>query len=218
VPVLEQYLGSLPSLHRAEMARDLGIHIPAGRLEKKVFRGEENKATVRLVISGDYSYSPLANLELKALSDILQIKVLQHLREEEGEVYSPGVRVSYNKYPRSRYAFVVSFGCAPANVEGLIAGVQKEMADLREKGPEEEDVQKFKAAYTRDLESLYRQNSFWFSYLLGQYQNAEDVRQVLDVPANLEKITPQGLRTAARTWLSGDNLIRFELLPAAAGK
>ena len=88
-----------------------------------------------------------------------------------------------------------------------------EMADLREKGPEEEDVQKFKAAYTRELEPLYRQNSFWFGYLLGQYQNAEDVHQVLDVPANLEKITAQGLRAAAQSWLTGDNFIRFELLP-----
>jgi len=213
VSLLEQYLGGLPSLHRNEVARDLGIHIPAGQLTKKVLMGTENKATVRLVISGDYPYSPLANLELKALSDILQIKVLQHLREEEGEVYSPGVRVSYNKNPRSRYAFVVSFGCAPANVDGLIAGVQKEMAALREKGPEEEDVQKFKAAYSKELEPLYRQNSFWFSYLLGQYQNGEDVRQVLDVPANLEKITAQGLRAAAQSWLTGDNFIRFELLP-----
>ncbi|WP_431217565.1 M16 family metallopeptidase [Puia sp. P3] len=213
VPLLERYLGSLPSLHRKEEARDLGIHIPPGQLTKKVFMGTENKATVRLVISGGYDYSPLANLQLKALSDILQIKVLQHLREEEGEVYSPSVRVSYNKNPRSRYAFVVAFGCAPANADGLIAGVQKEMAALREQGPQEEDVQKFKAAYIRELEPLYRQNSFWFSYLLGQYQNGEDVRQVLDVQANLEKITAEGLRAAAQAWLKGDNFIRFELLP-----
>ena len=213
VPLLERYLGGLPSLRRKEEARDPGIHIPAGQLTKKVFMGSENKATVRLVISGDYAYSPLANLQLKALSDILQIKVLQHLREEEGEVYSPSVRVSYNKYPRSRYAFVVAFGCAPANADGLIAGVQKEMAALREQGPQEEDVQKFRAAYTRELEPLYRQNSFWFSYLLGQYQNGEDVRQVLEVPANLAKITVESLRIAAQAWLNGDNFIRFELLP-----
>jgi zinc protease len=128
-------------------------------------------------------------------------------------VYSPSVRVSYNKYPRSRYAFVVAFGCAPANADGLIAGVQKEMAALREQGPQEEDVQKFRAAYTRELEPLYRQNSFWFSYLLGQYQNGEDVRQVLEVPANLAKITVESLRIAAQAWLKGDNFIRFELLP-----
>src|SRR6202042_2137200 len=101
-----------------------GEHLPVGQLVKKVNRGKENKATVRLVVSGDYDYSAQNNLSLRALSDILQIKVIQHLREDEGEVYSPQVRVSYDKYPRNRYIFTFSFGCAPANVDHLIEDVR----------------------------------------------------------------------------------------------
>ena len=57
-----------------------------------VYRGKENKATVRLVISGDYDYTATNNLSLRALSDVLQIRMLQQLRENEGEVYSPQVQ------------------------------------------------------------------------------------------------------------------------------
>jgi zinc protease len=81
VPLVEQYLGSLPSLYRNEKAVDLGIHLPAGQIVKKVYRGTENKATVRLVYSGNYMYSPFNNQALNALGEILQGRVFQRLRE-----------------------------------------------------------------------------------------------------------------------------------------
>jgi zinc protease len=213
-PLLEQYLGSLPSLHSNVKARDLGIHIPAGQLTKKVYKGAENKATVQLVVSGDYQYSPVNNLLLKALSDILQIKVLQHLREDESEVYSSKVQTIYNKYPKNRYAFIISFGCAPKNVDHLIVMVEKEMATLREKGAEADDIEKFKAAYEKNVELAFKDNGFWLGYLSGQYENTENVLQVQDVQKNLKKITEPALHEAAKKYLAGENMIRFELLPA----
>jgi zinc protease len=214
-PLLEKYLGALPSLYKNEKAIDLGTHIPAGRLIKKVFKGKENKALVRLVFSGDYSYSPVNNLLLKALGDVLQIKVLQQLREAKSEVYSPGVQTSYNKFPKNRYAVIVSFGCAPENADHLIALVEQEMAALRDKGPDADDIQKFKAAYEKNVELALNDNSFWLGYLSGQYENGEDVLQALDTDKNLAKVTPAALLLAAKTFLSNKNMIRFELLPEA---
>jgi zinc protease len=213
-PLLVTYLGSLPALHRGEQARDLNDHIPTGQWTKKVYRGKENKATVRLVISGDYDYSAQHNLSLQALNDILQIKVLQHLREDEGEVYAPQVRMSYNKYPRSRYSFTVAFGCAPANADHLIEDVRHEMDVLREKGPQEEDVDKFKATYLKQLEPLYRQNGYWLSYLAGVYQNGEDPLVIKGLQQRLNAITVVSLKQAAQQYLDGRNWISFELLPA----
>jgi zinc protease len=213
-PLLEQYLGALPSLYKNEKARDLGIHIPAGRLTKKAYKGTENKAIVRLVVSGNYQYSAVNNLLLKALGDILQIKVLQHLREEESEVYSPSVQTLYNKYPQNRYAFTISFGCAPKNIDHLIDMVEKEMSVLRDKGAEADDVQKFKAAYEKNVDLALKDNGFWLSYLSGQFENNEDVLQVQDIAKNLAKINPNTLQEAAKKYLAGENMIRFELLPA----
>ena len=100
-PLLEEYLGSLPSLHRGEQARDLGIHVPGGLLVRNVYKGKEDKALVRLMVTGDYRYSPVENQKLHALGQILQIKMLQQLREQEGEVYSPTVQTIFNKIGRA---------------------------------------------------------------------------------------------------------------------
>jgi len=212
-PLLERYLGSLPSTYQNIKARDLGIHIPAGVISKKVYKGAEDKALVRIVFSGDYKFSSFANLQLKALSEILQIKVLQQLREAEGEVYSPQVQSVYNKYPQNRFAITVSFGCAPRNADHLVNMVEQEMALLRDSGPEQEDIQKFKAQYQKSVELALKDNNFWLSFLLSQYENQENPRHALETNENLQKLNGTSLKQAAQIFLSGKNMITFELLP-----
>jgi zinc protease len=212
-PLLEQYLGSLPSSYKKEQARDLGIHIPSGRIVKKVMKGQENKALVRMIFSSDYTYSPFNNLLLKALGDILQIRLTQDLRENEGEVYSPSVQVQFNKYPKSRYALVVAFGCAPENTEHLAERVEQIMQEMSANGPSAENVEKFKAAYSKNMELVLKDNSFWLTYLSGQYENKEDPMQVMNIETLLQKIDVASLRDATDVFFSDKNRILFELLP-----
>ena len=215
-PLIEQYLGSLPSLNRNEKTRDLGIHIPAGQLVKKVYKGTENKALVRLVFSGNYTYSPQNNLLLKALGDILQVKVLENLREREGEVYSPTVQTSYAKNPRNRYAMIINFGCDPKNAEHLINEISKEMQVMKNEGVSADDVQKFKAAYGKNVALALKDNGFWLNYLSSQFENQEPVLEVLDADKNLSKVTPEAIRKAAASFFSEKNRISFMLLPVTS--
>ena len=195
------------------MARDLGIHVPAGKMTKKVYGGKEDKATVKIVYSGDYIYNPLNNLTLQALKEVLSIKIIQHLREDESEVYAPSVQVTMNKYPRNRYAFTIGFGCAPANTDHLIEAVAKELAVLRANGPSLEDLNKFKAEYKRVQELQQTQNPYWITSLVNQYENHEKPSPVSDNYKLLDSLTTSSLKKAAGLYLSGVNAIRFELLP-----
>jgi len=212
-PLLERYLGSLPSTYKHILPRDLGQHIPTGHLEKKVFQGIENKATVRVVLSGDYSYGPLANLQLKAITDILEIKILQRLREAEGEVYSPQVSIAFNKYPRNRFAVVIQFGCAPQNADHLVLLLEEEIKKLRENGPQPDDIEKFKAQYQKTVELALNDNNFWYNYLLNQSENYDDLLQVQSLMKNIEAVDLNSLKKAAQLFLAEKNVIKFELLP-----
>jgi len=215
-PLLEEYLGSLPSLHRGEQARDLGIHVPEGRLVRNVYKGKEDKALVRLLLTGDYRYSPLENQRMHALGQILQIKMLQELREQESEVYSPTVQTIFNKYPKNRFGIVVAFGCAPANVDHLVGLVHQEMAGLRLQGPETTDIEKYKAGIRKNTELALKDNGYWLSYLAGQYENDEDPLEVLHWQERLDSITVRSLQEAAGRFLDGTNEIRYTLLPEPA--
>lgn len=212
-PLLAQYLGGLPSAGRKEEAKDLGIKIPGGKIQKAVYKGTEPKATVRLVLSGDFNYTQENVNQLDALAEILQIKLIERLREDEGGVYSPGAFVNYSKYPTARYSYTIVFGCAPENVEKLIAAAQDEIAKIRKNGPQAVDLEKFLAEERRSTEVQLKENNFWLSYLSGQYQNQEEPKMILSYLDNLGKLDAAKLKAAANQYLSGDNFIRLVLLP-----
>ncbi len=213
IPLLEKYLGSLSALNRNEKARDLGIHIPEGQLLKTIHKGAAHKATVKIVYSGNYKYSPENNQLLNALGEVLQFKVLQHLREAESEVYAPQVQTSFVKYPKNRFAIIISFGCAPEHTDHLIDAVAQEIDVLRQQGISIDDIQKYKAAYSKNVELALKDNSYWLNYLVDQYENRENVLEILNIKKTLEKVTPENLKRATAVFFQADNRIRFILLP-----
>ena len=212
-PLLEQYLGGLPSADRNESPKDLGITPPSGKISKTVYKGQEEKASVRLFFTGAYEYDRETNIQMDALAEILQIKLIERLREDEGGVYSPGAGVSYSKYPTGRYSFYIAFGCSPENVEKLIASSIDEINKIRENGAQPVDIQKFIAEETRTTEIQLKENGFWLGYLTGQYQNKENPLSVLTYIEALKKITPETVKATANRFLSGKNLIKAVLLP-----
>jgi zinc protease len=215
-PLLEKYLGSLPSTHAGEQAKDLGIHIPAGRMEKIIYKGTEPRATVYLVLSGAFDYNRSDLISLDALKETLEIRLLERLREDESGVYSPNANFSAAKYPEGRYSLVISFGCAPQNADKLVASALDELAKLRNDGPLQANVDKWRAESKTAHETAIKTNGFWINYLNNQLENKEDLHEIDGYSKDLDQVTVTRLRDAARKYLSGTNYIRLELLPVSS--
>ena len=214
-PLLEKYLGGLPSTYKAENYKDLGIHPPAGRIEKTVYKGTEPKTMVNLVFSGNFDYSVEEKVQLDALKEVLQIRLLERLREDESGVYSPRVGESVSKYPQSRYNFVISFGCGPQNVDKLIASAMDEVNKLKISGPLQINVDKFKAEDQRIMETDLKSNTWWLDYLVTSLQDQDDLHELGAYDSDLAKVSPASLKAIAGKYLSGENLIKLVLMPEA---
>jgi zinc protease len=178
-----------------------------------VYKGTEPKATVDLVFSGTFDYSPENRVRLDALKEALEIRLIQRLREDESGVYSPGVHVNMGKLPEARYAFIINFGCAPENADKLVTSALDEVGKLRSTGPLQENVDKWRAEDKATRETQLKTNNWWMGYLNGQLENGEDLHQLDGYSPIVDGITPAGLKEAAVKYLSGDNYIRLELLP-----
>ena len=212
-PLLEKYLGGLPVTHKNESFRDLGIHPPAGRVEKTVYKGTEPKARVNLIFTGSFDYSPAEQIQLDALKEVLHIRLIQRLREDEGGVYSPGVGEYVSKYPQPHYNFTVSFGCGPQNVEKLIASTMEEIQKLKTSGALQVNIDKYKAEDQRFRETSLKLNTWWSEYLINCLQNHDDLHELNEYNSDLDKLTPESLKAMANKYLSGKNYIRLVLLP-----
>ncbi|MEX8548585.1 MAG: M16 family metallopeptidase [Mucilaginibacter sp.] len=212
-PLLEKYLGALPATGSNASFKDLNIHAPAGKITKTVYKGLEAKSSVQLVFTGDYKYSEANNLQLDALEEILNIKMIERLREKESGVYSPRVNASYTKIPEQRFNITVSFGCAPENVNKLISAALEEIDLIKKNGAEKTDIEKFVAEESRSTELQLKNNGFWLGQISRSYQYQQDPADVLEHVKNLNQITVQSTKATANQHLSGENLIRFILLP-----
>lgn len=216
-PLLAKYLGSLPSKGRKEEARDLGIHIPEGKIAKTVYKGTEQRSTVYLVYSGNYNYNLEDNVKMGALSEVLNIRMLERLREKEGGVYTPGVQLNFSKYPKGRFSLTVTFGCSPDNVESLIASASDEIKKVGLNGPSQENINKFKAEDFRAREIGLKTNEYWLSYLGTQLVNNEPLSLVDNYDVLINQVTVPSLKEISAKYLNGDNYIRLVLMPEVKG-
>ncbi|GHE33354.1 M16 family metallopeptidase [Sphingobacterium griseoflavum] len=212
-PYLEQYLAALPSTNRMEQAKDLGIYEPEKGFEKIVRKGKEEKATAVLSFYGDYNYNETENLNMNALEGVLTIKLLERLREEESGVYGTAARASTSKYPKNRFSFTVSFGTAVDKYKGLIASTLDEINKVKQHGPLQEDLEKFKIEQKRQLELSLKENRFWMGQLSGAYQREEDPTYITRYLDDLDKITVKSVQSVAKKYLKEEQLFKFILLP-----
>ncbi|MDR0289391.1 MAG: insulinase family protein, partial [Treponema sp.] len=115
---IETYLGSIPPGENWNAWTDLGIIRP-GKVEKIVYKGKEEQSTVYM---GWFSKSPYSE-ELSAitqiLSEYLEIRMDNEIREKLGGVYSISVGVSISPVPQGELSMGVYFACDPKRVQEL---------------------------------------------------------------------------------------------------
>jgi zinc protease len=212
-PMLEKYIGGLPSTKRIESFKDLDIDIKKGNIEKTIYKGLEEKAQVNLQFNGEFGDTDEENLNLTALTEILDIKLTEKLREEAGGVYTPSINSSTEKYPNPTFNINIDFGCAPANVEKLIKMTLDEIEKIKSLGPEKVDIEKTIAEEKRSTELQVKENGFWNAYLLEQSTNNEDLNYINRYSKELiDMITVESVQKAANQFCN-NNMAKFILLP-----
>jgi len=147
------------------------------------------------------------------LAEVLEIKLTEKLREEERGVYTPGASGSCSKFPAQWYTFRIGFGYPPENVDKLLGKTLDIINEIRQKGADQKDIDKFKAESRRETEIQLKDNNFWLGYLTNQYFNQDDPAEVLREAEQLNKVTVESTKAAANNYLPGQNLIRLVLMP-----
>lgn len=213
IPLIERYLGSLPATGQKEVAKDLGIRVPEGRISKIVYKGKDNKAQVKLYYSGDYTFNVANNTQLAALGAVLQYRMTERIRELEGGAYTPNAGVTYSKLPRSRYLIAIEFTCAPESAEKMIEAANNEISKIKTGGVLQDDIDKFKAEQLRSREIQLKTNGLWLGWLTYVLQNKEPYTGVLYLKERLNAVTPGSVQQAAQQFINDRNYIRLLLMP-----
>ena len=211
-PLVERYLGSLPATHRTETWKDVGVHAPTGVVTKTVEKGIEPKSLSAIVFSGPFQYDQTQRVAIRAMAQVLQVRLLETIREQLGGAYTIGANANYSKIPRPEYNVVIQFGSDPARAADLNARVLAEVEKLKAEGPTPQQAADARAALQRDFETNIKTNNYLIGQILLKYQYGEDAAEVWAIPDYYNTIDAAMIQQAARTYL-GANRVSVTLLP-----
>jgi len=213
-PLVERYLGSLPSTHRKETWRDVGVRTPAGVIEKTVEKGIEPKGQTAIVFSGPFDYEPgQRGVTLLSMANILERRLMETIRKELGGTYGVSVSPDFWKIPNPEYSISVRFGHDPLRAEELTRRVFAEIARFRSEGPSEQEVNDERLARLREFETNAQQNNFVANQLVARYRLGEDPASVWDRPDYYGRLTATTIQAAAKAYLNPNRYVRVTLLP-----
>ncbi len=209
----QSYLGGLSALKRKETWKDTGITPPKGVVERTVKKGIEPKSQTQIVFTGPFQYTPENRLAMSALSQVLNIRLREQLREEMGGTYGVSVNASPSRIPRQEYSFGIGFGAAPERMDSLAHEVFVQIDSLKRLGPSAKDLEKVKETQVRSYETNLKQNGYWLSQLAFCDQNGEDPHNILAYRQRVDDLTAEIVRDAARRYLNEKNYVRVTLVP-----
>ena len=213
IPLLEKYIGGLPSVKRKESWKDVSPGFPKGQVIVNVPKNSEPQSQVAMVWKGKFRWKPKERQGFAMLMNILAIKCRESMREDQGGVYGVSIDGSASKLPESKYSITSTWGCNPENIEKLSQTVLDEMSRIKKEGPAENDLNKVKETMIRERETLVKENSFWLSYLKNHYLYGNKILSFEEYKAFVNSFTAKKIQAIANKYLNTDSYVQVALTP-----
>jgi zinc protease len=207
-----EYLASLPSNNQSEKAIDLGFRMKKGDIKKVINKGKDPKSNVSIMFYGECQYDDKEARAMRALGEILSIKLIEEIREKESGVYGIGSRGSISKVPYGSYNFSINFPCSPQNVDRLTELSLKELQKIIDNGPTQVDFDKFLEAEKLKFKENLKKNEYWRSNFNSSFINQRPSEDIFELVTNLENIKLQDIQQVAKKYLTKDKVIAY-LMP-----
>ncbi len=162
--LVEAYIASIPQPKKGLAWKDLGVERPSG-VDVSVRKGSDPKSLVTMTWFAPDSYTYGKFLRTRVLTELLDMKLNEEVRERLGGAYSIGSAAYYNSIPSSEVVLTVEFGCDPARVEELSAAAWGEIEKIRKGDIAPSDLAKAKEMLKNAMESDFERNEVWASTL-----------------------------------------------------
>ncbi|HET9746997.1 MAG TPA: insulinase family protein, partial [Chitinophagaceae bacterium] len=212
-PLLEKYIGSLPATPRENKFKDNGVRMIKGVTEVNLKRGKESQSFINFIFEGETEYNREEKLYLAALIEVMNIKIIEKLREEMSGIYGGGLYGSIVKRPYVHYTIGSQLPCGPENVETLSNALITLIKDAQEKGVEQKDLDKVKETWKKQYHVNLQSNDYWLSVLSNAWIDQTDPEGVLDYEKRVDAIKIEDLQKVARKFLTLNNMVKAVLYP-----
>jgi len=218
LPLLEKYIGGLPSIKRKETWKDVTPGFPDGLLVVEVPKNSEPQSSVAMVWKGDFRWNEKHRFGFTMLMNILSIKLRESMREDQGGVYGVSITGSPSKYPEAKYSITSTWGCNPDNIDKLSQTVLDEMVRIKKGGPSEEDMNKVTETLIRERETRIKENGFWISVLQNHFLYGNRLLSQEEYETIVKSISKDDIKAVANKYLNTESYVQVALTPATSAE
>ena len=212
LPLIEKYLGSLPSktkpierIDRMEQHFRTNDTITVQNVDSNTPKAD---CTLLLAWEKGLKYDASHQAHMDALRSVLNEALINRIRLQHSDIYSIGVLPKYTQHPFPQMLFTISFVCNPEK-EGIIRNdIKTLLKEMTDKGIDEQLLENFK--------SLKRKNRKAPS--LNKNKSADDIREyfihdgiVIDTNdlALYDAITVDSLKDFLSKMLTNGNIYEY---------
>ncbi|MEL6562589.1 MAG: insulinase family protein, partial [Bacteroidota bacterium] len=184
-PLLEKYIASIPTGNTKEEWTDKSVKQIRNNIDKDIYlKMEDPKSQIRIGYTADYDYN-LRNLYIaRTLSGILQLRVTETAREDEGGAYSPRGSARLTQKPKGSASINISFDTNPDLAEKLVKLMQAEIKKIADGDIKKEDLEKTLTNFSKSRKENKEKNNYDFSLLQNYVREGYNMND----PKNFEDI------------------------------
>ncbi len=215
LPMIEQYIASLPSTGKAkDITPKEVMNLPEGKVANHFTRKMETpKAQLYKFWTGKkMPYTLESSILADAAGQVLSMKLLRTIREESSAAYSVGAQ-GFPLRTADKQAYYTVFAGCPMDPEKATLAY-----DLMMKGVEEaatsidaEDVTKVKEYMVKQAKVNARDNRHWLDILYEYNLTGIDVET--DYESTVNALTPESISAFVKSLLSSGDQVEVMMTP-----
>lgn len=154
--------------------------------------------------------------DLRVLERIVQSRLTEQLRIEDGATYSPGSFLKSSDIFKD-YGFLATFAELPPAKMTLFFKVATAIAaDLRDKPVSDDELERAKKPRIVALTNAEQTNGFWLDSLAGADVDPRRLDLIRTAVSGIEHVTAADVQRVARTYLDETKSLRVQIEPKPA--
>ncbi|MGL4981173.1 MAG: insulinase family protein, partial [Fusobacteriaceae bacterium] len=213
--LLIDYISALPgSVDKKQNfhIKDLKIKKPNESIQHILYQGDDAKATTSIIYPYLGEYSNRDRILFSAYSKILDIVLIEKIREDMAGVYSIGSSNSLRYENHGENYLSISYSSNPTSAFEISKAVQDIIKKSLQGVYLEENLEKIYENYRLNFESETKKNRFWFYYLKSRALKNRDY-SVLTPKEYKELVTSENLLKFLSKAISSEIVVEGLLLP-----
>ncbi len=153
---------------------------------------------------------------LSLLGDLLQLRLTDQIRRNEGLTYSPSASSSPSQ-AFAHYGYLSArVEIPPARLDGFFHDVDAIVADLRSKNATPDEMTRIQTPAIDSLAKRRQTNEYCLNALADAQVDPRRLSAIRTSEAQLQRVTADDIRAAAQTYLDPAKAWRLEVVPKGA--